>query len=105
GAATNADRSDYTVTEVRYGSNAKDKADFLLSKLGGIGKTVQLQGNAPAGADVVLVLGTDYKGLTSPNTTAAPSSTSAGATKGTSAPNGSSASGATSATAAPQVGC
>ncbi|MDQ1385668.1 MAG: hypothetical protein QOG65_3047 [Actinomycetota bacterium] len=105
GAATNADRSDYTVTEVRYGSSAKDKAEFLLSRLGGIGKTVKLQGDAPAGADIVLVLGTDYKGLTSPSTTAAPSRTSQFATKGTSAPNGSSAPGATSATAAPQVGC
>jgi hypothetical protein len=105
GAATNADRSDYTVTEVRYGSNAKDKADFLLSKLGGIGKTVQLRGNAPAGADVVLVLGTDYKGLTSPTTAASNRTAPQTATKGTSAPNGPSASGATSATAAPQVGC
>jgi len=105
GAASNADRSDYSVTEVRYESNAKDKAEFLLSRLGGAGKTVKLQGNAPAGADVVLVLGTDYKGLTSPSTTAAPSTTAQTATKGTAAPNASSGSGATSATGAPRVGC
>jgi hypothetical protein len=93
------------VTEVRYESNAKDKAEFLLSRLGGAGKTVKLQGNAPAGADIVLVLGTDYKGLTSPSTTAGPSKTAQTATKGTAAPNASSGSGATSATEAPQVGC
>ncbi len=104
GNASNADRSDYTVTEVRYGSNAKDKAQFLLSQLGGIGKTVELNGKAPSGADVVLVLGTDYHGLTSPATsrTSAPAATAA---KGTAAPNGSSAPSPTSATAAAQVGC
>jgi polyisoprenyl-teichoic acid--peptidoglycan teichoic acid transferase len=105
GNASNADRSDYTVTEVRYGSNAKDKAEFLLSQLGGIGKTVELNGNAPAGADVVLVLGTDYKGLTRPASTTAPTRTAATAPKSTAGSNGSSASSATSATAAPQVGC
>ena len=105
GAATNADRSDYAVTEVRYKSNAKDKAQFLLSKLGGIGKSVELKGEAPAGADIVLVLGTDYKGLTSPPTTGATSRPASTAPRSTGPSGGSIASSATSATAAPQVGC
>jgi LytR cell envelope-related transcriptional attenuator len=101
GGATNADRSDYAVTEVRYASGAVAKAQFLFSYLGGAGKVVALQGDAPAGADVVLVLGRDYDGLTRPAAT--PASTAASGTKPTS--SGSSSTGASSATAAPEVGC
>jgi LCP family protein required for cell wall assembly len=105
GAATNADRSDYAVTEVRYKSAALDKAQFLLSKLGGSGKIVELQGEAPAGADIVLVLGTDYKGLTSPPTTGGANRTASTPARSTGAAGGSGVASATSATAAPQVGC
>jgi hypothetical protein len=66
---------------------------------------VELNGKAPSGADVVLVLGTDYKGLTSPASTAATTRPAGTAAKSSAASNGSSASSATSATAAPQVGC
>ena len=54
--AANADRSDYDVTEVRYGPGAKTKAQLVLAYLGGAGKLVSLD-SAPSGADVVLVLG------------------------------------------------
>lgn len=100
GAATNADRSDYTVTEVRYAAGASAKAQFLASYLGGAGKVVALNGSAPAGADVVLVLGRDYSGLSRPTAkaTTAPSTKNTGTTKGV-------AGGATSASTVPEVGC
>ncbi len=95
GPATNADRSDYTVTEVRYTSGAQAKAQFLLSELGGAAKIVALNGAAPAGADIVLVLGRDYTGLSRPAPAAAPTTSPS-----TPAPN----SRATSATTAPNAG-
>jgi len=106
GTATNADRSDYAVTEVRYASGAQTKAQFLLSQLGGAGKVVALSSGAPAGADVVLVLGRDYNGLSRPTTNTTPKSgatttrPSSGATN-----NGAPASGATSDSGLPDVGC
>ena len=56
GPAANADRSDYDVTEVRYGPAGKTKAELVLAYLGGAGKLVSLD-SAPSGADVELVLG------------------------------------------------
>jgi len=101
GSATNADRQDYPVTEVRYASGASDKAKAVLSYLGGVGEMTQLEGNAPADADVVLVIGRDFKGLSKPASTTAPK---------TSAPKGSSSggnptAGATSGTSGPAAGC
>src|SRR5262245_12881897 len=74
GSATNADRQDYPVTEVRYASGASDKAKAVLGYLGGVGEITSLQGSAPAGADVVLVIGRDFKGLSRPASTTAPKS-------------------------------
>ena len=51
GTATNADRSDYTVTEVRYAPGSKPKAQFLLSELGGAGKVVALIGERTGGSE------------------------------------------------------
>ncbi len=100
GAATNADRSDYVVTEVRYAAGAAAKAQFLASYLGGAGKVVALAGSAPAGVDVVLVLGRDYQGLSRPK---AQSTTAAsGANSPTTRP---AAVGATSVTSLPEAGC
>jgi LCP family protein required for cell wall assembly len=100
GSATNADRSDYTVTEVRYASGADTKAKFLLSELGGAGKIVALSGAAPAGVDVVLVLGRDYKGLTNPTATTTPATS-----KKTTATVGAAPSAAASSSALPVAGC
>ncbi len=100
GSATNADRTDYTVTEVRYVSGADTKARFLLSELGGAGKVVALRGGAPAGADIVLVLGRDYSGLSHPATTPAP--TTAPKTKSTGGP---ATTAAASSSALPAAGC
>jgi len=104
GAATNADRSDYAVTEVRYASGAEDKANFLLSELGGAGKVVKLNGKAPSGADIVLVLGTDYNGLTRSSATA-PASGSSATGSNTTGSGSASGSSATSATSLPAEGC
>jgi polyisoprenyl-teichoic acid--peptidoglycan teichoic acid transferase len=101
GSATNADRSDYAVTEVRYVAGAAAKAQFLLSELGGAGRAVALNGAAPSGADIVLVLGRDYKGLTRAQAT--PSSGSA--TPTTRAPAAATTPGVTSPNAPPTVGC
>ncbi len=100
GTATNADRSNYLVTEVRYASGAQASAQFLLSELGGAGRVVALNASAPSGADVVLVLGRDYNGLTRPSAKTTPS-TAAGTTHAT----GGSAPGTTSPTSLPAVGC
>jgi len=101
GSASNADRSDYTVTEVRYAPGAATKAQFLLSELGGAGKVVALSGSAPGGADLVLVLGRDYKGLTRPPTKKATSTASTGTRPASAA----TAPGPTSPTTLPAVGC
>jgi len=100
GAASNADRSDYAVTEIRYAPGATAKAQFLASYLGGAGKVVALGGNAPGGVDVVLVLGRDYNGISRP--TAKSTAAAAGANSPTTQP---AAGGATSVTSVPEVGC
>jgi LCP family protein required for cell wall assembly len=99
GTATNADRSDYTVTEVRYAPGSAAKARFLLSELGGAGKVVALSGGAASGTDIVLVLGRDYKGLTRPASKPASTPTTSRPTSGTAA------TGAATATTLPAVGC
>ena len=65
--AANADRDDYDVTEVRYGPADKTKAQLVLAYLGGAGKLVSLD-STPAGADVVVVLGRDFRQVTAPAT-------------------------------------
>jgi len=102
GSATNADRQDYPVTEVRYVSGASDKAKAVLSYLGGVGEMTSLDGQAPAGADVVLVIGRDFKGLSRPASTAAPKNSGG---SGTTAVGGSKASGATSSGSGTAAGC
>jgi len=101
GTATNADRSDYAVTEVRYAPGAQNLAQFLLSYLGGVGKVAALRSGAPAGADIVLVLGRDYNGLSKPKAKATPT-TAAGGTRPSS---GTAAPAQTSVTSRPEVGC
>jgi polyisoprenyl-teichoic acid--peptidoglycan teichoic acid transferase len=100
GPATNADRSDYSVTEVRYAPGTQAKAQLLLAYLGGAGKVVALGTSAPAGADVVVVLGRDYNGLSRPKAKAQtnPPSSAASPPSGSAAP-------VTTASTLPQVGC
>lgn len=71
--ATNADRNDYKVTEVRYVKGEERKAQLVLAYLRGAGKSVALA-NAPAdaeGADVVLVIGRDFTSVAKPTAPAA----------------------------------
>jgi LCP family protein required for cell wall assembly len=70
--ATNADRSDYAVSEVRYAPGAENKGRLVLAQLGGAGKLVPLDA-APGNADVLLVVGRDFTSIAAP-TTAAPHS-------------------------------
>jgi LCP family protein required for cell wall assembly len=98
--ATNADRSDYPITQVRYASGESDKAKLVQSYLGGIGTVVALSGPAPAAADVVLVIGRDFKGLSKPSATNAPNTSAAPATH-----SGSSSAGGASSTSRPAAGC
>jgi polyisoprenyl-teichoic acid--peptidoglycan teichoic acid transferase len=104
GTATNADRSDYMVTEIRYASGSKPQAQLLLSELGGAGKIVALSGSAPAGANIVMVLGRDYNGLTRPTSKPTPSPSATAAPSGAQ-PSGSAASGASARSSLPAVGC
>jgi LCP family protein required for cell wall assembly len=96
--ATNADRSDYATSEVRYAGGAQTKGQYVLAAIGGAGKLVPLEGDA-GGADVVLVLGRDYRGVTRPNatppTTAKPANTSPVTA----------ARGGTTSTTLPAIGC
>jgi LCP family protein required for cell wall assembly len=77
GSASNADRQDYQVTEVRYASGASGDAKAVLAYLGGIGVITPIEGSAPAGTDVVLVVGRDFKGLSRPSPTTAAKSSAA----------------------------
>jgi LCP family protein required for cell wall assembly len=65
GAASDADRSDYATTEVRYAPGAADKARVVAAYLGGVGTIVPLQ-SAQASADVVVVLGRDFVAVAAP---------------------------------------
>jgi LCP family protein required for cell wall assembly len=75
GPASDADRSDYQVTEVRYASGNEGKARVVLARLGGAGKLVAV-GSTPPGVDVLVMLGRDYHGARStPEATSAPGTT------------------------------
>jgi LCP family protein required for cell wall assembly len=101
GQAANADRNDYAVSEVRYSPGAQDKARLVLAYLGGAGKLAPLQGTAADGdADVVLVIGRDFSGVSAP-AARAPSS-GAPATRSTSSATAPSTA---PADALPPVGC
>jgi hypothetical protein len=63
--ASDADRSNYSVTEVRYAPGAEKKAKLVLAFLGGAGKLTALR-SAPNGADVVVVLGQDFAHVATP---------------------------------------
>jgi len=63
--ASDADRNDYAVTEVRYGPHAQAKARVVLANLAGAGKLVA-SGSVPHGTDVLVVLGRDFHQATSP---------------------------------------
>jgi LCP family protein required for cell wall assembly len=79
GAATDADRHDYTTTEIRYAPGAVDKARVAATYLGGVGQLVALK-SSPAGADVVIVLGRDFVAVTAPGTRPVATSTSPSST-------------------------
>jgi LCP family protein required for cell wall assembly len=101
GQAANADRNDYAVTEVRYSSGAENKARLVLAYLGGAGKLAALQGAAANGdADVVVVIGRDFSGVSAP-AARLPSAGAPAIGSGTSAAGPASA----AAGALPPVGC
>jgi polyisoprenyl-teichoic acid--peptidoglycan teichoic acid transferase len=93
GGLGDADRFGYRNTEIRYGPGAQPKAALLARYLGGAGKLVA--DSSVRGADVVLVTGDDWRGVTPPpgsaNQAAAPTATST-----TAAPTTSTAKGASS---------
>jgi LCP family protein required for cell wall assembly len=63
--ATDADRTDYDVTEVRYAPGGEKKAELVLAYLGGAGKVVPYSA-APEGVDVIVVLGDDFSHVSAP---------------------------------------
>ena len=64
----NADRSDYTATEVRYAEGSENLARFALAHLGGAGKLVEVD-SVPEGTNVVIVIGRDFETVSAPTTT------------------------------------
>jgi LCP family protein required for cell wall assembly len=62
--ASDADRADYDVTEVRYAPGSEQKAQLVLAYLSGAGRLVPYDA-APNGVDVIVVLGRDF-GAVSP---------------------------------------
>jgi LCP family protein required for cell wall assembly len=68
----NADRSDYESTEVRYARGAQHKAQLVAAYLG-VGKLVS--GKTVAGADVTVVLGNDFRRVSTPTTTTSSTTT------------------------------
>jgi LCP family protein required for cell wall assembly len=68
----NADRSDYESTEVHYVRGAQHKAQLVAAYLG-VGKLVA--GKSVAGADVTVVLGNDFRRVSTPTTTTSSTTT------------------------------
>jgi hypothetical protein len=82
-----ADTFGYARTEIHYPAAAQAKAAFLARYLGGAGKLVS--DPAVKGTDLVLIVGTDWKGVTAPagsqgggQAAAAPTTTPAPTTAG-----------------------
>jgi hypothetical protein len=68
GPIGDADRSDYSQTEIRYAPGALDKALVVASYLGGVGRPVALS-SASGSAQVVVVIGRDFQGAPNPGST------------------------------------
>jgi LCP family protein required for cell wall assembly len=101
-----ADRFGYTQTEIHYAPGAQPKAAFLARYLSGVGKLVS--DSSVRGTDLVLVTGSDWKGVTPPpgasgsDQAAAPASTSpTTAAPATTAPKGAASSTAPSPSGGP----
>jgi hypothetical protein len=97
--ATNADRDNYDVTEVRYSGDAKIKAQLVLAYLGGAGKLVETK-TSSENADVTVVIGRDFSSVIAPKARGAkPAPTAAGTTPAPTHTTG------TTASSLPAVGC
>jgi LCP family protein required for cell wall assembly len=77
GNAANADRSDYDKTEVRYAPGALHKAELVAAY---VGSRTLVPEKSLLGADVAVVLGTDFKRVAAPARPAAKPSTAAPST-------------------------
>jgi LCP family protein required for cell wall assembly len=87
----------YAKTEIRYAQNAQPKAALLARYLGGTGKLVA--DSTIRGTDLVLVVGTDWKGVTPPAGASGQSAAPAPSTTVTTAPTTTTAKGAAPAPA------
>jgi LCP family protein required for cell wall assembly len=65
--ATNADRSDYATSEVRYAPGAEDEARLVLAYLAGAGALAARPGGTD-GVEVVVVIGRDFVAVRAPAT-------------------------------------
>jgi len=101
--ASDADRTNYSQTEVRYAPGAIGKAQVVASYLGGVGQLVALPA-ATGNAQVIVVLGRDFQQVVTPGSHPTVSST----TSSTLPPNPGSTPGVTvpkTVDGRPQVGC
>jgi LCP family protein required for cell wall assembly len=104
GPASNGVLDDDSTTEVRYRSGEEEKGRLVLAYLHGAGELVPLE-RAEGDADVVVVVGRDFEGVSAPSTTAP---TAAPNTAGGTAPAGTTPTTtppAPSAQPFPAVGC
>ncbi len=105
GPPADADRLDYDVTEIRYAPGAEGPARLVKAYLAGAGKLVAL--DAAEGADVTLVVGSDFEGVWAPGT--APTTTVAATSTTTLPPNPGTLPGVTTpydpSSGLPPVGC
>jgi len=97
GGLGDADRFGYTRTEIRYAPGAQPKAALLARYLGGVGSLVA--DASIRGTDLVLVTGSDWKGVTPPAGSATGQAVAPASTSPTTAQSTTTAKGAASSTA------
>jgi LCP family protein required for cell wall assembly len=97
-----ADNFGYARTEIHYAANAQPKAALLARYLGGAGKLVA--DPSIRGTDLVLVVGTDWKGVTPPAGATAQSAAPAPSTTASTAPTTTTAKGGTPSSAPAPAG-
>lgn len=74
GPAGNATLTDPSTTEVRYAAGKESEAELVRAYLGGAGKLVA---GVTGGADVLVVLGGDFQGVSAPTATTTPTTAAA----------------------------
>jgi LCP family protein required for cell wall assembly len=86
GPASNGTLEDESTTEVRYRAGEEEKGRLALAYLNGAGELVALE-RAEGDADVVVVVGRDFEGVSAPTTTAPTAPVTSGAASSPTSPS------------------